>query len=330
MYTACLEGSSKGFELLCSLVFLMLGIYYVDKGYTTLGALAAIYTMYASFSFQFLQIGKYIPELVGCLANAQNIFYFLDEVKEPANWYRENGDKRIAETAQAEMPAGQKTTTGIQHANAVEIRSIRFPTPGRKTCSVIFPGSKKGECVAITGASGCGKTTLSKLLLGLYPLGEGDIRVNGMSMRESDLADLRRQIAYVPQEPYLFQGSIAENIRMGRPDATEKEIREAAMQAHAHDFIMEFPEGYDTTVGERGNNLSGGQRQRIAIARAILKDTSIILLDEATSALDNESEQAVNEALRNLQGQKTILMIAHRPSTIELADRVCTMVRAEL
>ena len=330
LYTACLEGSSKGFELLCSLVFLMLGIYYVDKGYTTLGALAAIYTMYASFSFQFLQIGKYIPELVGCLANAQNIFDFLDEVKEPANWYRENGDERIAETAQTETTAAQ-TTTGIQPANAVEIRSIRFSYTGEEDVLRDFSLEvKKGECIAITGASGCGKTTLSKLLLGLYPLGEGDIRVNGMSMRESDLADLRRQIAYVPQEPYLFQGSIAENIRMGRPEATEKEIREAAKQAHAHDFIMEFPEGYDTTVGERGNNLSGGQRQRIAIARAILKDTSIILLDEATSALDNESEQAVNEALRNLQGQKTILMIAHRPSTIELADRVCTMVRAEL
>lgn len=325
LYTACLEGSSKGFELLCSLVFLMLGIYYVDKGYTTLGALAAIYTMYASFSFQFLQIGKYIPELVGCLANAQNIFDFLDEVKEPANWYRENGDERIAETAQTETTAAQ-TTTGIQPANAVEIRSIRFSYTGEEDVLRDFSLEvKKGECIAITGASGCGKTTLSKLLLGLYPLGEGDIRVNGMSMRESDLADLRRQIAYVPQEPYLFQGSIAENIRMGRPDATEKEIREAAKQAHAHDFIMEFPEGYDTTVGERGNNLSGGQRQRIAIARAILKDTSIILLDEATSALDNESEQAVNEALRNLQGQKTILMIAHRPSTIELADRVCNM-----
>ena len=331
LYTACLEGSSKGFELLCSLVFLMLGIYYVDKGYTTLGALAAIYTMYASFSFQFLQIGKYIPELVGCLANAQNIFDFLDEVKEPANWYRENGDERIAETAQAETPAGQKTTTGIQHANAVEIRSLRFSYTGEEDVLCNFSLEvKKGECVAITGASGCGKTTLSKLLLGLYPLGEGDIRVNGMSMRECDLASLRRQIAYVPQEPYLFQGSIAENIRMGRPEATEEEIEEAAKQAHAHEFIMEFPEGYDTTVGERGNNLSGGQRQRIAIARAILKDTSIILLDEATSALDNASEQAVNEALRNLQGQKTILMIAHRPATIELADRVCTMVRAEL
>ena len=330
LYTACLEGSSKGFELLCSLVFLMLGVYYVDKGYTTLGALAAIYTMYASFSFQFLQIGKYIPELVGCLANAQNIFDFLDEVKEPANWYRENGDERIAETAQAETTVVQ-TMQGMQTPNAVEIRTIRFSYTGEEDVLRNFTLEvKKGECVAITGASGCGKTTLSKLLLGLYPLGEGDICVNGMSMRESDLADLRRQIAYVPQEPYLFQGSIAENIRMGRPDATEKEIREAAMQAHAHDFIMEFPEGYDTTVGERGNNLSGGQRQRIAIARAILKDTSIILLDEATSALDNESEQAVNEALRNLQGQKTILMIAHRPSTIELADRVCTMVRAEL
>lgn len=320
LYTACLEGSSKGFELLCSLVFLMLGIYYVDKGYTTLGALAAIYSMYASFSFQFLQIGRYIPELVGCLTNAQNIFDFLDEAKEPANWYREDGGQN---------PEG--TVPRTQMPNAVEIRSIRFSYTGEEDVLCNFSLEvKKGECVAITGASGCGKTTLSKLLLGLYPLGEGDIRVNGMSMRECDLASLRRQITYVPQEPYLFQGSIAENIRMGRPEATEEEIEEAAKQAHAHEFIMEFPEGYDTTVGERGNNLSGGQRQRIAIARAILKDTSIILLDEATSALDNESEQAVNEALRNLQGQKTILMIAHRPSTIELADRVCTMVRAEL
>ena len=138
----------------------------------------------------------------------------------------------------------------------IECRDVSFsyPASGPVDGECLTEGALKhitctiedGSFVLLCGASGCGKTTLSKLLLGLYPLGEGDIRVNGMSMRESDLADLRRQIAYVPQEPYLFQGSIAENIRMGRPDATEKEIREAAMQAHAHDFIMEFPEGYDT------------------------------------------------------------------------------------
>ena len=184
---------------------------------------------------------------------------------------------------------------------------------------------KQGECIAITGASGCGKTTLSKLLLGLYPLNGGTIKVNGKDFRNCCLEDLRKQIAYVPQEPYLFNGSILDNIRMGRPQATEDEIRQAAKLANAHEFIVDFAEGYETNVGERGNNLSGGQRQRIAIARAILKDAPIILMDEATSALDNESEQLVNDALKNLHGKKTIVMIAHRPSTIQLADRVCCM-----
>ena len=184
---------------------------------------------------------------------------------------------------------------------------------------------KRGECVAITGASGCGKTTLSKLLLGLYPLDGGTIIINGLDIKKCHLTALRKQIAYVPQEPYLFNGSIEENIRMGQPYATEEEIIKAAKQANAHEFIIHLSEGYQTKAGERGNNLSGGQRQRIAIARAILKDSPIILMDEATSALDNESEQLVNDALKNLQGQKTIVMIAHRPSTIQLADRVCCM-----
>lgn len=310
LYSACLESGGKGFELLCSLVFLVLGIYFVEKGYTTLGALTAIYTMYGVFSFQFLQMGRYIPELVGCLVNAKNIFDFLDEAREPQNWYTDSFAKEKY----------------IKKEFAIIINSVTFSYDGENAVLQDFSLQvKSGECVAITGASGCGKTTLSKLLLGLYPLDGGTIIINGLDIKKCHLTALRKQIAYVPQEPYLFNGSIEENIRMGRPDATEEEIIKAAKQANAHEFIIQLSQGYQTKVGERGNNLSGGQRQRIAIARAILKDSPIILMDEATSALDNESEQLVNDALKNLQRQKTIVMIAHRPSTIQLADRVCCM-----
>ncbi len=310
LYSACLESGGKGFELLCSLVFLVVGIYFVEKGYTTLGALTAIYTMYGVFSFQFLQMGRYIPELVGCLVNAKNIFDFLDEAREPQNWYTDSFAKEKY----------------IKKEFAITINSVTFSYDGENAVLQNFSLQvKSGECVAITGASGCGKTTLSKLLLGLYPLDGGTIIINGLDIKECHLTALRKQIAYVPQEPYLFNGSIEENIRMGRPDATEEEIIKAAKQANAHEFIIQLSQGYQTKVGERGNNLSGGQRQRIAIARAILKDSPIILMDEATSALDNESEQLVNDALKNLQRQKTIVMIAHRPSTIQLADMVCCM-----
>lgn len=325
LYIACLESGGKGFELLCSLVFLMIGIYFVEKGYTTLGALTAIYTMYGAFSFQFLQMGKYIPELVGCLANAKNIFDFLDEAREPQNWYTNFLDER-KKTQNKQQQKVKMKKDGIEEEFAVNMDSVTFSYDKENIVLQDFSLQiKSGECVAITGASGCGKTTLSKLLLGLYPLDEGTIIINGLDIKKCHLTALRKQIAYVPQEPYLFNGSIEENIRMGRPDATEKEIIEAAKQANAHEFIIHLSEGYQTNAGERGNNLSGGQRQRIAIARAILKDCPIILMDEATSALDNESEQFVNEALKNLQGKKTIVIIAHRPSTIQLADRVCCM-----
>lgn len=324
LYTACLECSGRGFELLCSLVFLIIGIFFVDKGYTTLGALAAIYTMYGAFSFQFLQMGKYIPELVGCLANAKNIFDFLDETREPRNWYVQ--DTIEGETKEAENEETVKAEKAEKADIAISIDAITFSYDGNGDVLKDFSlDVKQGESLAIMGASGCGKTTLSKLLLGLYPLNAGTIKVNGLDLREHSLKDLRKQIAYVPQEPYLFHGSILDNIRMGRPQATEDEIIRASKLANAHDFIVDFAQGYETNVGERGNNLSGGQRQRIAIARAILKDTPIILMDEATSALDNESEQLVNHALKNLHGRKTIVMIAHRPSTAQLADRICCM-----
>ncbi|MBQ9142534.1 MAG: ABC transporter ATP-binding protein [Lachnospiraceae bacterium] len=313
-YTAILESCSNGFDLLCGLAFLMLGIYFVQGGHTTLGALTAIYSLYGAFSFQFLQLGKYLPELIGCLVNAQNIFEFLAEEEEPECWYGEV--KR----------EGELTTVPEGVAGAVKLDGVTFHYREDKPLLKDFSMHvKEGESVAITGPSGCGKTTISKLLLGLYPVVAGDIFLEGKSYHKLSNATIREQIAYVPQEPYLFNESIRENIRLGRPNATDEQVEHAAKMAHAHDFILNLEKGYDTNVGERGNALSGGQRQRIAIARAILKEAPVILLDEATSALDNESEQLVNEALKHMKHQKTIIMIAHRPSTIELADRKCVV-----
>ncbi len=338
LYTACLEGGNSGFDLLCALAFLMVGIYFVGQGKTSLGALTAIYSLYGSFSFQFLQVGRYLPELIGCMANAENIFAFLEETEEPQSWYgsgeagqgieSEAGKgKSAAHTPGKEADWEREDTAvcpvGGSGQPAVTMRDISFSyRPDRPLLEHFFLQVEEGESVALTGASGCGKTTLSKLLLGLYPVKGGEIRLMGKSYADLTNARIRQQIAYVPQEPYLFRGSIRENILVGRMDASQEEIVEAAKSAYAHDFISRLENGYDTEVGERGNRLSGGQRQRIAIARAVLKGAPLLLLDEATSALDNESEQLVNRALKGLQGQRTLLMIAHRPSTIALADRV--------
>ena len=313
IYTAVLESCSNGFDLLCALAFLMLGIYFVQSGQTTLGSLTAIYSLYGTFSFQFLQLGRYLPELIGCLVNARNIFEFLEEKEEPENWYPD----RVTDDSMNKV----KPETPMLKLDEIEFY-YREDKPLLKDFSMVV---EKGESVAITGPSGCGKTTVSKLLLSLYPLLGGEWFLGGSSCYDLSNNEIRKQIAYVPQEPYLFNESVRENIRIGKPDATDAEIENAAKLAYAHDFIMQLENGYDTNVGERGNNLSGGQKQRIAIARAILKDAPVILLDEATSALDNESERLVNEALKQMKDKKTVVMIAHRPSTIALADKVCAV-----
>ena len=182
-----------------------------------------------------------------------------------------------------------------------------------------------GEVVAIVGPSGAGKSTIASLLLRLYDPDAGKILLDGRDLRDLSPAFVRRTIGIVSQEPLLFSTSVVENIRYGRPEATDAEVFAAARAANAHGFIGKFPEGYATLVGERGVQLSGGQKQRVAIARAVLKDPRILILDEATSALDAESEHLVKEALERLMVGRTTLIIAHRLSTVVGADRVCVI-----
>jgi ATP-binding cassette subfamily B protein len=205
---------------------------------------------------------------------------------------------------------------------------VSFAYPSRPDVPVLREvtlAAEAGEVVALVGPSGAGKSTVASLLVRFYDPTAGAVRLDGRDLRELDPRWLRRQIGVVSQEPILFSGTIAENVRYGRPDASDEEVEAAARAANAHEFVVRFPEGYATRVGERGVQLSGGQKQRVAIARAVLKDPRILVLDEATSALDAESEHLVQEALERLMRGRTTLVIAHRLSTVAGADRVVVL-----
>ena len=207
----------------------------------------------------------------------------------------------------------------------VRFEHVAFSYPSRKDIQVLKDLSLtayNGEQIAIVGPSGAGKSTVASLLLHFYEPDSGTLYFDERPAKEFPLSQLRRQMAFVPQEVILFGGSIRENIAYGKPNASDAEIIAAARNANAHEFVSRFPEQYDTIVGERGIKLSGGQRQRIAIARAILKDPAILILDEATSSLDSESELLVQEALDNLMKGRTSFVIAHRLSTIRNADKI--------
>jgi len=212
----------------------------------------------------------------------------------------------------------------------VELRNVSFAYEGESVLRNISLQTRKGEVVAFVGPSGGGKTTLVSLIPRFYDATSGTVLIDGMDVRRLRLDSLMRQIALVDQETILFNDSIENNIRYGKPHATTEEIREAARAAFALDFIEELPQGFQTVIGDRGARLSGGQRQRICIARAILKNAPILILDEATSALDTESEQMVQSALNNLMANRTTFVIAHRLSTILHADKIMVIDRGEI
>jgi ATP-binding cassette subfamily B protein len=213
-------------------------------------------------------------------------------------------------------------------ASTVRFESVQFRYPSRPQIAALADfdlSVQAGETVALVGASGAGKTTVFQLLLRFYDPQAGRIVLDGVAIDRQALTDLRERVGIVPQEPVIFSASALENIRYGRPEASDDEVKAAARDAFAHDFINALPGGYDCFLGERGVRLSGGQRQRIAIARAMLKNPPLLLLDEATSALDAESERMVQAALQSAMRDRTTLVIAHRLATVQQADRIVVL-----
>ena len=239
---------------------------------------------------------------------SQKVFEYLD------------GDQQIVE-----KPGAAKLSK-FQQGIAVDNVSFRYPNaPNGFVLSGVNLEVRAGEVVALVGPSGAGKTTLANLVPRFYDVVAGAVRIDGKDVRDLQLASLRGKIGMVAQETFLFNDTVANNIRYGKPKAKDDEIREAARNAMAEEFILQMPHGYETMIGERGLRLSGGQRQRLAIARALLKNAPILILDEATSHLDSESEILVQRALQTLMSNRTVIVIAHRLSTIRRADKIVVL-----
>ena len=243
-------------------------------------------------------------------AGAKRIFDILDH---------------ISSVPETNNPVHLKETKG-----SIELRNVGFRYGNRTVTQGIDLTIAPGEMVGLVGHSGSGKSTLVNLICRFYDVTEGSIRLDGVDIRSLPVADYRRNIGLVLQEPFLFFGTIADNIAYGKPDATRLEIVAAARAAHAHEFILRLPQGYDSLVGERGQSLSGGERQRISIARALLIDPRILILDEATSSVDSTTEKEIQKALDNLVKGRTTIAIAHRLSTLRKADRLVVLDRGQV
>jgi ATP-binding cassette, subfamily B, bacterial len=270
----------------------------------------------------------------GLVFMTQRLLWPLTRLGETLDLYQRSmaSTRRVMDLLNTPKPIDNTGTKSIDRVQgAVAFQQVGFAYPGNpalfENLSLIVP---TGQTIGIVGATGSGKSTISKLLLRLYEIQSGVILIDGTDIREFHTSDLRRNIGLVSQDVFLFYGTVRENIAYGMPDANFEKIQAAAKVAEAHDFIQALPQGYDTIVGERGQKLSGGQRQRISIARAVLKDPPILVLDEATSAVDNETEAAIQRSLATITKDRTTISIAHRLSTIRHAHCIYVMDRGRV
>ena len=292
------------------LVVWAFGIWQVSKGQVTVGVLTAFLAYIGRFYTRLDSMSRIVSHTQKAAAGVKRIFEILDHV--------------------SSVPEPIQPVQLSQVQGRIDIEQVGFRYGNRSVLREMSLTIRPGEMIGLVGQSGSGKSTLINLICRFYDPSEGSVRMDGVDIRNLSLTDYRRHIGLVLQEPFLFFGTIADNIAYGKPDATRAEIVAAARAAHAHDFILRLPQGYDSLVGERGQGLSGGERQRISIARALLINPRILILDEATSAVDTETEQEIQRALDNLVQGRTTIAIAHRLSTLQRADRLVVMEQGQL
>jgi ATP-binding cassette subfamily B protein len=292
---------------------LCLSLFMLFKGYILVGTVVAVMHLMGNANYMFDNIGVFIKDIQKSLVCGHNVLELLNMEPESTSYDAYKNYNGI-------LPENNDST--------VDFKDVTFNYLSTKsdmnspTIKCINMCIKKNKITAIVGSSGSGKSTIAKLLLGFYTIKTGEINIDGNSISNYTMPHLRDKISYIPQNAYLFYGTIEENIAYGKPGVSKDSIIIAAKIARAHDFIMSLPLGYSTPVGENGESLSGGQKQRIAIARALLKDAPILLLDEATSSLDSETERQILTALQTTMKNKTIIIISHRLSTITSADTI--------
>ena len=302
-----LDSVSHLLNFLNNFVLITVGAVMGAMGLTDFGTVIAILTVQSNIGSMVLNFGSSWGMMQESVAAADMVHEVLNVKQEPRN----DEDRDV----EYMLPSSDS------EENFIEFKDVSFSYNNEyRVLDKLNMSIKKGTTAALVGPSGGGKSTVIKLVQEFYRIDSGSILIGGRDIRKIPVAELRDMLAYVPQDAYLFDASVKENISYGKPNASDDEIIAAAKAANAHEFITELSAGYDTIVGERGETLSGGQRQRIAIARAFLKNAPILLLDEATSALDNENEVIVQSSIDELMKNRTVIVIAHRLSTIENAD----------